>query len=72
MICIILFTCGPAFPLEGNPRAQANETLPHLLPSQSWNEAMVPSELSLKGFTGGPVNPIVLAQPKSPYGKFLL
>ena len=72
MICDILSTCGPAFPLEGNPDAQANETQPRLLPSQSWNEATVPRELSLQGFAVGPVSPTVLAQPKSPYGKFLL
>lgn len=72
MICDILSTRGPAFPLEGNPDAQANETQPHLLPLQSWNVATVLRESSLQGFTEGPVSPIVLAQPKSPCGKFLI
>ena len=71
-ICDILSTCGPAFPLEGNPDAQANGTQPRLLPSQSWNEAMVLRQLSLQGFAVGPVRPIASARPESPCGKFLL
>lgn len=72
MIRDILSTCGPAFPLEGNPDAQADETQPHLFPSQSWNVATVLRERSLQGFAEGSVSPTVLAQPKSPCGKFLL